>query len=146
MIKKLLKWFNKPNTEMSFQQGFDLTNLPIVTFQQGDNKYNFLLDTGSSDNIIDAGHLEKLKHEMYGGTGNLTGMDGIIHKVNACEIIFNYKNKDYTYMYLIKDMRSVFNYIKKNTGVTLHGIIGTKFFTKYKYILDFENLVAYSKA
>lgn len=145
MIKTMKNWFKRPS-KISFQQSFDLTELPVVTFRQGDNKYNFLLDSGSTDNVIDSRYLNTLKHEMYEGKGNLTGMDGIMHTVSACDLTFSYKDLEYTYMYLIKDMQGVFSYIKQQTGVTLHGIIGTRFFAKYKYILDFENLVAYSKA
>lgn len=146
MIKTIFNWLKKPTTKISFQQAFDLTNLPVVTFKQGNDKYNFLLDTGSSDNIINSACLKNLKHEMYEGTSDLTGMDGIKHTVCACDLTFSYKDVEYTYLYLIKDMKDAFGYIKQETGVTLHGIIGTKFFAQYKYILDFENLVAYSKA
>ena len=146
MIKKLINWFKSTPEEISFQQAFDLSDLPVITFRQGDTKCNFLLDTGSSDNIIDSNYLNILKYDMYDGSGNLTGMDGIKHKVSACDITFSYKDLEYTYLYLIKDMHDAFSYIKQETGVTLHGIIGTKFFTKYKYVLDFDRLIAYSKA
>ena len=35
--------------------------------------------------------------------------------------------------------------IKNATGVTIHGVIGNKFMQKYKYILDFDKMIAYSK-
>ena len=54
-------------------------------------------------------------------------------------------DNDYTCEYVIADMSAPFNDIKRETGVTLHGIIGTKFFAKYNYVIDFEKLVAYSK-
>ena len=43
------------------------------------------------------------------------------------------------------DMSSSFDVIKRSTGVNIHGILGTAFFNKYKYILDFDKLIAYSK-
>lgn len=147
MIKRILNWFrNKKCSEMSFMQAFELTELPVITFYQNGNKYNLLLDTGSSANVIDKNVLKNLEYTMYEGTGNLTGMDGILHTVKACDIAFNYKNVTYNYQYLIKDLKTTFDYIKKETGVTLHGIIGTKFFAEYKYVLDFDKLIAYSKA
>ena len=40
------------NSQMSFRESMDLTDLPVVTFYQGNKKVNFLLDTGSNDSII----------------------------------------------------------------------------------------------
>ena len=37
---------------MSFREAIDLVGLPIVTFYQGDRKYNFLLDTGANLSVI----------------------------------------------------------------------------------------------
>ena len=34
--------------------------------------------------------------------------------------------------------------MKKEYGVTIHGLLGTGFFQKYKYVLDFNEMVAYS--
>ena len=42
-------------------------------------------------------------------------------------------------------MNTVFTSIKNETGVTLHGLIGNSFMQKYKYVLDFDEMVAYSK-
>ena len=72
-------------------------------------------------------------------------MDGISHNVNMCEISLFYKEKEFTYNYLIQDMDDAFNSIKKSSGVTIHGVLGSKFFNKFKYVLDFNELIAYSK-
>ena len=42
-------------------------------------------------------------------------------------------------------MSDAFGHIKKDTGVTVHGIIGSLFFNEFKYVLDFDELIAYSK-
>ena len=45
----------------------------------------------------------------------------------------------------MQDMTAAFGSIKKETGVTIHGILGAKFFNEFKYVLDFKELIAYSK-
>ena len=57
----------------------------------------------------------------------------------------SYKDKDYEYPYVMQDMKAAFGSIKKETGVTIHGILGAKFFNEFKYVLDFKELIAYSK-
>lgn len=145
MIKKLIKQLFAKKNAISFQQGFDLTELPIVTFSQGKNKYNFLLDTGANNNIIDKRVLDTINHKKVNYTSDIMGFEG--NKVNAdlCTITLSYKDNDYSYFYLICDMSKVFDQIKQENGVILHGIIGSKFFHEFQYVLDFAEMIAYSK-
>lgn len=149
MIKKLFGWLSKkPEQAMSFQSSMDLSNLPVVTFKQKDNKFNFLLDSGSTCNIIDSNILDKIINtpiEDTDGQNVVQGLEGTKKEVNACKIELSYKDKVYEHEYLINDMSSVFGAIKNETGVTLHGLLGTEFFSRYKYVLDFDELIAYSK-
>lgn len=148
MFKKFInKIFNKPNNTMSFMESMNLIGLPIVTFFQGDKKFNFLLDTGSNRSIIDKNILSQVKHgDIIKTNSSLTGLGGTYDDLYMCSISFYYKDREYSYdEYLIQDMKAVFDSIKEESGVKLHGILGATFFNKFKYILDFNNLIAYSK-
>jgi hypothetical protein len=147
MIKRILnKLFGKNYEPISFKQGLDLTELPVITLYQGEKKFNFLLDTGSNDSIIDANILDDIDHTMQEHSAVLFGLEGNKRVVEKCYITLTHNSTEYTYTYLISDMKAVFDGIKKETGVTLHGLLGSKFFNKYKYVLDFDALIAYSKA
>ena len=37
-------------------------------------------------------------------------------------------------------MDEAFNSVKAETGVMIHGILGSNFFTRNKYIIDFDSL------
>jgi len=139
------KIFCRHPEAIPFKQGFDLTELPICTFQQGDRKLNFLLDTGSNDSIIDSSVLGQIESEKMEYEGTLFGLDGKKQSVTKCRIVLAYKEQHYEYEYIIQDMSAPFAQIKQDTGVTLHGILGSKFFHKFRYVLDFAELIAYSK-
>lgn len=146
MIKEFInKILGKYNNVMSFKAGFDLTDMPVITLYQGDKKFNFLLDTGSTDSIIDSNILKEIDYKVKNTVSNLFGMEGQTKQVKSCEITLYFGNKGYTYDYLINDMSQAFGQIKDSTGVNLHGIIGSKFFNKFRYVLDFAELIAYSK-
>lgn len=146
-IKKLLNIFKKKDNKdvISFGPGFALTELPIISLYQGENHFNFLLDTGSNDSIIDSNILNKLEYAMADKQNSLIGMEGNKEIVSICNITLSYNGVDFPYEYNIRDMSAAFGSIKTESGVTLHGIIGSKFFNKYKYVLDFESLIAYAK-
>lgn len=146
MLKKIInKIMGKPEDIMSFQAAFDLTTMPIVTFKQGDRKFNFLLDTGSNSCVIDSNVLDNIDHTLIDNNDEIVGLEGNKKAVKACSITLYFNKRGYTYNYLINDLKKTFSYIKKNTGVTLHGIIGSNFFNKFRYVLDFAELIAYSK-
>jgi hypothetical protein len=46
--------------------------------------------------------------------------------------------------FIVRDMADAFNEVKSNSGVTIHGILGSDFFQKYKYVINFNELVAYN--
>lgn len=146
MFKKMFSKLFGKKEEISFKQGFELTELPIITLKQGNIKLNFLLDTGSNDSIIDSNILKNLSYTKIDATSSLVGVEGITKDVNMCELTVSYKDIDYTYQYIISDMKGAFDKIKQCTGVSLHGIIGSKFFNEYRYVLDFAELIAYSKS
>lgn len=147
MIKGILNLFKRKDKDkvISFGQGFALTELPVISLYQGNKAFNFLLDTGSNDSIIDSNILGKIEHTMTDKQSNLFGMEGNTQIVKICNITLSYNGSDYPYEYIIQDMSAAFGNIKAESGVTLHGIIGSKFFNTYKYVLDFDLLIAYSK-
>lgn len=146
MIKKIIhKFLNIHPDAMSFQNSMDLAELPVVTFRQGDKKINFLLDTGSNNCVIDSNILKNIDHKMLNIETNILGIEGNAQKTGVCTIKMTYKDKEYEYPYVIQDMSAAFDSIKKETGVTVNGMLGSKFFNKFKYVLDFDELIAYSK-
>lgn len=146
MIKKIIhKFLNIHPNAMSFQNSMDLAELPVVTFRQGDKKINFLLDTGSNNCVIDSNILKNIDHKMLNIETNILGIEGNAQKTGVCTIKMTYKDKEYEYPYVIQDMSAAFDSIKKETGVTVNGMLGSKFFNEFKYVLDFDELIAYSK-
>lgn len=145
LIQKIKKLF-KPSDKISFQQGMDLTDLPVCTFRQGKYKLNFLLDTGSTHNIIDSRYLSYLVYEDSDKSSTLFGLEGNVVSTKVCDASLFYKDKEYRDTFLVYDMSSAFDLVKKESGVTVHGVLGSGFFQKFQYVLDFKELIAYSKA
>lgn len=126
---------------MEFKTSMDLTGLPIITFYQGKEKYNFLLDTGSNVSYInESANFEVTKTGVKDVFMGAEGRDIDCEKV----IIKLYKNAlDYECEVSSANLDAAFNELKNIYGVTISGILGNDFFTKYKYCLDFKELVAY---
>ena len=135
----------KKKETMSFREAMDLTELPIITFYNNDKKLNFLLDTGSDLSHINKSLLPSLKYKEIDESRNIISVGGNTQSLGCCDMTVTYKNQKFIDRFYISDLDEAFGVIKAETGVQIHGILGSKFFAKYKYILDFESLIAYSK-
>lgn len=130
---------------MSFKESMDLCDLPVVTFMNNNKRFNFLLDTGSSKSVIDSNALKDLAYNETNKVGEIFGVDGNKRDIRFIKCSVSYKNVDYEEEFQVLDMSAPFGNVKSDYGVTLHGILSSTFFQKYKYVLDFAELIAYSK-
>lgn len=130
---------------ISFKEAMELMELPVITFYVNNRKLHFLLDTGSNNSVINKGVIETITHKKSEKQGQIYGIDGIVHDINYADIKLTYRDKEYEEEFQIVDLEDSFNRIKEEFGVTLHGIIGSMFMEKYKYVLDFKEMIAYSK-
>ena len=136
----------KKRENMSFREAMDLVELPIVTFYNKDTKLNFLLDTGSNLSYINKSILPSLvEYTEISESRNIISVGGNTQSLGCCNMTVTYRNQKFIDRFYISDLNEAFGAIKAETGVQIHGILGSKFFAKYKYILDFESLIAYSK-
>ena len=128
----------------SFSKGFTSPNLPIATFYQGDKELNFIIDTGSDDNVINKDALKEIKYEMVEHNGTLAGVGGVF-EVDACNVTFQSEEETFTAKFLISDnVQEAFDNIRKAHAIPLHGMIGSKFLIDNHIVLDFTNLMAYN--
>lgn len=143
---RTLRGLNKKDkTKISFKEAMELTELPVITFYNNDQKINFLLDTGSNDSHITRSALNFLEYTMLDDHKPITSM-GVSNLMAACcNITISNKNHTFNGTFVISDLDAAFNIIKKESGVQIHGILGSKFFQEYKYVLDFDELIAYLK-
>lgn len=144
-VNTIKEYRKKSNSKISFKESIDLTELPVVTFNNGEKKLNFLLDTGSNNSHINSSILHLLDHIKINQKIDVIGTEG--NKVNneMCKMTIHYRNQKFEEEFIISDLEDAFNIIKQEDGVQIHGILGNKFFEKYKYILDFKDFIAYMK-
>lgn len=129
---------------MSFRETMDLTGLPIITFKQGESKFNFILDTGAYSSIIDSRVLDKLQYTKLEGKSIGYGVDGVEHHMDRVGIVLTYKDKNYSDAFRVLNMTASFDTLKRDYGVTVHGLLSSSFFERYKYVLNYNELIAYS--
>ena len=137
---------NKEKLEkISFKESMDLTGFPIVTFYIGENKLNFILDTGSNVSYINKDCLSDIPYKKIDKVTYVTGFQADEEPKPFAYFEFYYKENKFEDEFCVVDLSPSFSQIKQQSGVVLHGLLGSNFFQKYRYVLNFDELKAYSK-
>lgn len=142
LIRKYSKIYKRA---ISFRESLDLSGLPVITFNQGKKKFNFLFDTGATNSVINSTVLENLKYTTIDNCQcEVYGMEGNVQHVNMVTINFK-RDIEFSDDFQVVDLSSAFDSVKAETGVTISGILGNTFFQKYKYVIDYEQMIVYPK-
>lgn len=134
----------------SIKDAINLTGLPIITLYVHNHqdeyvKFNFLLDTGSTGSFINKSHMSIVSKSDVIGKDSVIGFGAEANDVEFRRVPLVCDGKTLVWTFGFVDLEDAFNTVKRDNGVTLHGIIGNDFFTKYKYVIDFDTLKVYSK-
>lgn len=136
---------SKNESVISFRESMNLTELPVVTFYNGNRKLNFLLDTGSNVSYINKSIIDSLKYDNVEDKVDVIGVEGNKIPAESCKMTIFYNKHKFEENFNIIDLDNAFDTIKQESGVQIHGILGSLFFEKYKYVIDFSKLIAYMK-
>jgi predicted aspartyl protease len=137
--------YSKRKNRLSIKESIDLVGLPIITFNQGDKKYNFILDTGSNISVINSHILKDLEYSEVEGTSTVYGHNGEIIPTYDVEIPLTYKENTYRTTFRVLDLNEAIENTKAESGVRFDGLLGSLFMQQYGYTIDFDKLEVYSK-
>lgn len=137
---------NTPKKGISIKK-YMKSDLPVLTLTNNGIALNFLIDTGSNISHICPSAAELIDHKYLGESKNTTvaGLGGINQGVKVCSATFkDTLSREYNLTLTISEgLEETTKYIESATGFKIHGLLGTDFLKKYKYIIDFKTLEVY---
>lgn len=137
---------NRERAKISIKESIDLTQMPIITFLEGNTKLNFLLDSGSSHSYISQSAAKMLIGTPVDTDFTYTTAIGSASTSKMIEAVLKYKNEEFEVdLFINEELDDSFDEVKKDCGVQVHGILGTNFLKDHRYVLDFAELVVYHK-
>lgn len=126
---------------MSFADTMGRLNLPIVSFSNNGQIFNFIIDTGASLSVIDSNVLHKLNYSKLDIKGSAYGIDG--NTINTDYVAITLRHEATLYIEQFQVMRlNAFDNLKGIDGIDVAGILGSAFLKRHGAILNYESLSA----
>lgn len=121
--------------------GLNSTRLPIILVDIKGEHLCFILDTGSTCSLIDSTVVEYFK-DIVEPVGDyfISGIEGTKHKVDMITLPFNFEGQVYKPKFCVKPLLDAFSGIEKESGIQVHGLLGTDFLLENQWIISFNNL------
>lgn len=137
---------HRQKEDFSFKNAFKLIGLPILIFEQDKTVLKFVLDTGSTVCVLDESSISKIKNfEYIDKENNFIDINGGKVRRKYGKFKFKCENIDFENEFVISDLTNIKEGIKEDSGISIDGIIGSDFFSKYQYVIDFDKYLAYNK-
>lgn len=129
--------------EFPLTLGLQRTGLPLIVTSGKLKNLCFLIDTGATHNTLFDFVYEHFKDEfkLLDSTCRAMGIEGHYKETPVIEATFNFEGIDYTSTFSVLDAADAIIQVQEETGVQIHGVLGTQFLIKNKWIVDFDKLI-----
>lgn len=122
-------------------------NLPVIALSSNGNVFNFIVDSGSNISHICTEYFEGLDAVLLGEykDGTVDGLGATNVGIVMCTAnLHDVTGNEYkVHLSISNQLSSVARSIEVNTGVKIHGLLGTDFLNTYNCVLDFKALAVY---
>lgn len=123
--------------------------MPIISLssERGD-VMNFIIDSGSNISHICPEYVDSISAKITGTyeEGCISGLGAVNTGITMCNAtlynLFSYSKYNVN-LSISEPFSSVAEDIEKNTGVKIHGLLGTDFLREYNYVINFKSLEIY---
>lgn len=125
-------------------------NLPIIALSTNNgNTMNFLIDSGSNISHICSDYFDALNAEILGTyeDGKVSGLGAVNTGITMCktELLDTIGNRYKINLSISEQLNDVSRSMEEETGIKVHGLLGTDFLKDYNCVIDFKSLEVYSK-
>lgn len=126
--------------------GLEKAGLPLVITTGTPENLIFLIDTGSTHDVIFDfvyQHFKDFFTRIEDGN-SVMGIDGFFKSTKAANVELQFDDLKYKSSFLILEANDAISNVQAETGIQIHGILGIPFLINNKCNIDFKNLIIQS--
>lgn len=120
-------------------------NVPLITLTAGNGrKYTFIVDSGASDNYLNKAALLDIAGDVTpSGKGAFYGADGKARATESYDLLFTYRRAKYHDTYLVADLSSMVDNLKRDLNHDIHGVLGVSFLKHHGMSVDINRMIVW---
>ncbi len=133
--------------EYPIHYGLEKAGLPLILTTENPKNLCFLIDTGSTNDIIfDFVHEHFKTHfTRTSECQNIMGVDGSLKPTFIVNADLQFDDIRYKAPFVVLEANDAIKQVQSETGIQIHGVLGVPFLLENKCLIDFENFIIESK-
>lgn len=123
--------------------GLEKAGLPLILTTDNPQSLCFLIDTGSTENVIFDFVYKHFKEYFEETTEwqNIMGIDGSIKPGFNVKAELQFDDLRYKAPFAVLEANEAITQVQAETGIQIHGILGTPFLLENKCLINFNKLI-----
>ena len=137
----IISWlfYRKLSCIASFKDTLETIDLPIIQFINGQSTFNFVIDTGASNSILNEEMLADFYYKPLNVEGSVYGIDGNKISTNCVEIELIANEYKMIEVFQVMNVPAFDNISQQHEGMKIAGVLGGAFLKKYGFIIDYKD-------
>ena len=136
-------YYKRCRFKFPFKDTMGESGLPIVSFEQNGKTFNFLLDSGADNSVLDASSLTKLNYVKLEGNRCVYGIDSNPVQTSFVGVKLFSRNHRFIEVFQVFDVYAL-KKIADEHNIEVVGVLGSAFLRKYGFLIDYKQLKAYT--
>ena len=123
--------------------GLEKAGLPLILTTDNPKNLCFLIDTGSTNDVIFDFVYEHFKDyfSLTADSQSLMGIDGSLKPTIIINADLQFNDLRYKTSFAVLEANDAITQVQAETGIQIHGILGTPFLIENKCLIDFDKLI-----
>lgn len=139
----ILLYYKRYRFKFPFKDTIGKVGLPVVSFEQNGNSFNFVIDSGADSSVLNTSYLTKLDYVDLKGNRFIYGIDGNQVQVSFIGVKLSSQNHEFVEAFQVLDVPGLKN-IEQAHNIEIAGILGSTFLKRYGFLIDYKKLKAYT--
>lgn len=123
--------------------GLEKAGLPLILTTEHPKNLCFLIDTGSTNNVIFNFVYQYFKDYFTptSDSQNIMGIDGSLKATISVNAELQFDDLKYEAPFVVLEANDAIIQVQAETGIQIHGVLGIPFLMENKCLIDFDNLI-----
>lgn len=128
--------------EYPIHYGLEKAGLPLILTTENPKNLCFLIDTGSTNNVVFDFVYEHFKDYFTptSDSQNIMGIDGSLKPTIIVNAELQFDDIRYKAPFVVLEANDAIMQVQEESGIQIHGILGIPFLLDNKLVLNFNNL------